>query len=52
MLIVVIDYTEWGDLIFGTLPIAPGAWLFILPFGLSMLLLEEIRKFIVGKFKS
>lgn len=52
MLVVVIDYTEWGNLIFGTLPLAPGVWLFILPFGLGMLLLEEIRKFVVGRFKS
>lgn len=44
-LILAIDYTDWGNLIFGTLPIAPEVWLFIVPFALAMLLLEELRKF-------
>ncbi len=46
-LILAIDYTAWGNLIFGTVPIAPEVWLFILPFALAMLLLEELRKFAV-----
>jgi calcium-translocating P-type ATPase len=46
-LILAIDYTDWGNLIFGTLPIAPEVWLFILPFALAMLLVEELRKFAV-----
>lgn len=46
-LILIIDYTAWGNLIFGTLPIAPEVWLFILPFALGMLFLEELRKFAV-----
>ncbi|MDP3876094.1 MAG: cation-transporting P-type ATPase [Methylobacter sp.] len=46
-LILIIDYTAWGNMIFGTLPIAPEVWLFILPFALVMLLLEELRKFMV-----
>jgi calcium-translocating P-type ATPase len=49
-LLAVIDYTEWGHLIFGTLPLAPEVWLFILPFALGMLLLEELRKFVVARF--
>ncbi|MCK9637998.1 MAG: cation-transporting P-type ATPase [Methylobacter tundripaludum] len=47
MLILIIDYTAWGNRVFGTLPIAPEVWLFILPFALAMLLLEELRKFMV-----
>jgi len=50
-LILVIDYTAWGNLVFGTLPIAPEVWLFILPFGLAMLLLEELRKFMVVRLR-
>jgi sodium/potassium-transporting ATPase subunit alpha len=50
-LVVIIDYTAWGNLIFGTLPLAPDVWLFILPFALAMLLLEEVRKFAVAKWK-
>ncbi|MDD5320441.1 MAG: cation-transporting P-type ATPase [Methylococcales bacterium] len=49
-LVLVIDYTDWGNLIFGTAPIAPEVWLFMLPFALGMLLLEELRKVVVAKF--
>jgi len=45
ILILGIDYTAWGNMVFGTRPIAPDVWLFILPFALAMLLLEELRKF-------
>jgi len=48
-LVLVIDYTDWGHLIFGTAPIAPEVWLFVLPFALGMLLLEELRKVVVAK---
>jgi sodium/potassium-transporting ATPase subunit alpha len=51
-LVLVIDYTDWGNLIFGTAPIAPEAWLFVLPFALGMLLLEELRKVLAGKLGS
>lgn len=47
MLVLLIDYTAWGNRVFGTLPIAPEVWLFILPFALAMLMLEELRKFMV-----
>jgi calcium-translocating P-type ATPase len=49
VLIAVIDYTQWGNVIFGTKPLAPDVWLFILPFALGMLLLEELRKFVVKR---
>jgi len=48
-LVLVIDYTHWGNLIFGTAPIAPEVWLFVLPFALGMLLFEELRKVVVVK---
>jgi sodium/potassium-transporting ATPase subunit alpha len=48
-LVLVIDYTGWGNLILGTAPIAPQVWLFVLPFALGMLLLEELRKVVVVK---
>jgi calcium-translocating P-type ATPase len=48
-LMLAIDYTGWGNLIFGTMPIAPEVWLFVLPFAVGMLLLEEVRKFVVAK---
>jgi sodium/potassium-transporting ATPase subunit alpha len=49
-LVMIIDYTDWGNLVFGTAPIAPEVWLFVLPFALGMLLLEELRKVVAIKF--
>ncbi len=43
-LILVIIYTPWGQMIFGTAPFPLSVWLFMLPFGVAMLLLEEMRK--------
>ena len=46
-LIALIDYTPWGNALFGTAPLRPVVWLFIVPFALAMLVLEEARKWIV-----
>ncbi len=43
-LIIAIDYTPLGHTLFGTVAIGIGVWLFILPFALGMLVLEEARK--------
>ena len=43
-LIALIDYTPWGNALFGTAPIPLFVWLFIIPFALGMLALEELRK--------
>jgi len=50
LLILGIVYTPWGNLIFGTAPINADVWLFTLPFVAGMLLLEEIRKWLVRRF--
>ena len=47
ILIAFIDYTPWGNALFGTAPISAAVWLFILPFALGMLALEELRKWFV-----
>ena len=44
LLIVLIDYTPWGNAIFGAAPITASVWLFTLPFAFGMLILEELRK--------
>jgi sodium/potassium-transporting ATPase subunit alpha len=44
LLILLIDYTPWGNAAFGTAPIPLAVWLFMLPFALALLLLEEARK--------
>jgi magnesium-transporting ATPase (P-type) len=48
-LILLIDYTPWGNLLFGTTPISLDAWLFVIPFAVGMLALEEVRKWIVRR---
>ena len=45
-LILLIDYTPWGNTVFRTAPIPLAVWLFVVPFALGMLLLEEARKWI------
>lgn len=47
-LILMIDYTPWGQNIFGTAGLPLDVWLFILPFALGMLLLDELRKILVS----
>lgn len=48
-LILLIDYTSWGNEILGTVPIPLDVWLFTLPFAGSMVLLEEVRKWVVRR---
>ena len=47
LLITLIVYTPWGHALFGTASIALVVWLFIIPFALGMLALEELRKWFV-----
>jgi magnesium-transporting ATPase (P-type) len=44
LLILVIDYTPWGNLLFGTAPLPIQVWLFAVPCAIGMLILEEVRK--------
>ncbi|ADE11436.1 cation-translocating P-type ATPase [Sideroxydans lithotrophicus] len=47
LLLLLITYTPWGNALFGTAPLAGEVWLFMLPFGLGMWLLEELRKALI-----
>ena len=47
VLILLIDYTHWGNAMFGTAPIPVAVWALVLPFAAAMLLLEDARKAIV-----
>jgi calcium-translocating P-type ATPase len=49
LLILAIVYTPMGQALFGTAPLARSTWLFMLPFALAMLLLEEGRKAFVRR---
>jgi magnesium-transporting ATPase (P-type) len=42
--ILAIVYTPWGNVLFGTEPLEPRVWAFMLPFAVAMLVLEELRK--------
>lgn len=46
-LILFITYTPWGNSVFGTAPIPLAVWLFVVPFALGALGLEELRKWIM-----
>ena len=43
-LLFALVYSPLGHLMFGTAPLGTAVWLFILPFPLAMLALEELRK--------
>ncbi|MBU1424726.1 MAG: cation-transporting P-type ATPase [Gammaproteobacteria bacterium] len=49
LLLMFIVYTPWGNALFGTAPLAAEVWLFIVPFGVGMLLIEEARKAVVRR---
>jgi calcium-translocating P-type ATPase len=49
-IILLIDYTPSGNAVFNTSPIDPSVWLFILPFAIAMIAIEEIRKWICRGF--
>ncbi|MGZ5030462.1 MAG: cation transporting ATPase C-terminal domain-containing protein [Methylobacter sp.] len=46
-LILLIDYSYWGNNILGTAPIDGKVWLFVLPFAVGLMILEEFRKWFV-----
>jgi magnesium-transporting ATPase (P-type) len=46
-LILMINYSPWGNEVFGTTPIPLKVWLFAVPFALGMIVLEELRKWCV-----
>ena len=48
-LLVLINYTRWGNILLGTAPLGADVWWFLLPFAVVMVLLEEVRKWIVRK---
>jgi hypothetical protein len=43
---LLIDYTPWGNSIFGTAPLPAVVWLCMIPFALGMIAMEELRKWL------
>ncbi len=52
VLILAIDYTPWGNVIFGTAPISGSVWLYVMPFAIGLVALEELRKRLVRGWTS
>jgi magnesium-transporting ATPase (P-type) len=48
-LILAICYTAWGNAVFGTAPISGRVWLFVMPFAVGLVALEELRKWLVRR---
>jgi sodium/potassium-transporting ATPase subunit alpha len=44
LLLLLLVYTPWGNRVFATAPLPAATWLFMLPFAVGMLALEEARK--------
>jgi sodium/potassium-transporting ATPase subunit alpha len=52
LLILAIDYTPWGNQLFGTAPLGLDVWLFVIPFAVGMVILEEVRKYFARRLIS
>jgi calcium-translocating P-type ATPase len=48
-LLVLIDYTAWGNALLETAPVPAEVWIFVAPFAAAMLLLEEARKWLARR---
>ena len=48
-LILAICYTAWGNAVFGTAPISGRVWLFVMPFAVGLVALEELRKWLMRR---
>jgi Cation transporting ATPase, C-terminus len=48
-LLLLINYSPWGNMILDTAPVPAGLWLFFIPLAAGMLMLEEARKWLVRR---
>jgi magnesium-transporting ATPase (P-type) len=46
-MILLIDYTPWGNALLDTSPVAVAVWVFLVPFAAGLVVLEELRKWLV-----
>ena len=46
-MVLLIDYTPWGNELLNTSPVAGAVWLFIVPFAAGLVVLEELRKWLL-----
>src|ERR1035437_233291 len=45
-ILLIINYTSWGNSLLGTAPIGAEVWGFVIPFAAGMFILEELRKWL------
>jgi sodium/potassium-transporting ATPase subunit alpha len=45
-ILLLINYTSWGNSLLGTAPIGAEVWGFVIPFAAGMFILEELRKWL------
>ena len=48
-LLLLAVYTPWGNRILGTAPLPAKIWIFLLPFALALIVLEELRKWVARR---
>ena len=48
-LVLLADYTPWGNAALGTAPLPGRVWLFMVPFAVAMIVLEELRKWVARR---
>jgi sodium/potassium-transporting ATPase subunit alpha len=46
-MVLLINYTPWGNWLLSTAPLAGAVWLCLVPFAAGLLVLEELRKWLV-----
>jgi magnesium-transporting ATPase (P-type) len=46
LILLLINYTSWGNSLLATAPIGMEVWGFVIPFAAGMLVLEELRKWL------
>jgi magnesium-transporting ATPase (P-type) len=49
VLVIVIVYSAWGNSLLQTAPVPGKLWAFLIPFAAAMLILEELRKWLVRR---
>ena len=52
VLILLIDYTPWGNRLLETAPTGLSVWLLVVPFALGLLALEELPKLLVRRMRA
>jgi magnesium-transporting ATPase (P-type) len=48
-ILLLINYSPWGNSLLGTAPIGNEVWAFIVPFAAGMFILEELRKWLARR---